>query len=75
MSYPITIDHYAFFIFCFPDANHSKAQKRPLTAQQEKIYNLASNGWKAKQIAKRLDMPLAGVYDSMSKMKHNGWDI
>ena len=49
--------------------------RRPLTDQQQKVYNLARNGWKPKQIANRTGLPLASVYDALHKIKHNGWEI
>lgn len=46
---------------------------KPLTEQQEGVYNLAAVGWKPKQIANRMDMPLASVYDAIAKIKHWGY--
>lgn len=61
--------------FCFAGANHDAVGRRPLTGQQEKIYNLARVGWDASSIAGRTGLPLASVYDGLHKIEFNGWKI
>ena len=66
----------AYHNFCFKGANpHPGEGRRPLTEQQEKIYNLARVGWNPSQIANRLNITTAAAYDGLHKVKNNGWDI
>ena len=50
-----------------------KRQLKPLTEQQEGVYNLVTVGWRPKQIANRMGLPLASVYDAIAKIKHWGY--
>jgi DNA-binding NarL/FixJ family response regulator len=62
--------------FLYPREREDASPKRelkPLTEQQEGVYNLVTVGWKPKQIAKRMDLPLASVYDAIAKIKHWGY--
>ena len=65
----------AFALFCFNGISHKALGRRPLTEQQQKIYNLARVGWNANQIVGRLGITLASVRDGMQKIKHNGYKI
>jgi len=63
--------------FCFRGARlrHTDLGRRPLTEQQNKIYNMARIGWEPAQIANRLSIPVASVYDGLHKIEFNGWKI
>lgn len=65
----------AYQQFCFAGANHDAVGRRPLTNQQEKIYNLARVGWEPQSIAGRTGLPIASVYDALHKIEFNGWHI
>ena len=69
------IDQEAFAKFCFHGVSHKGLGRRPLSPQQEKIYNLARVGWGVKSISKRLGITLASAYDGLHKIKWAGWDI
>lgn len=63
-------------IFCFTkEAKHDAVGKRPLTDQQQTIYNLARVGWDASSIAGRTGLPIASVYDGLHKIEFNGWKL
>ena len=66
----------AYHHFCFKGAKpHPGNGRRPLTEQQEKIYNLARVGWNASQIAARIKIPMASVHDGIYKCSERGWKI
>ena len=67
----------AFRKFCYPNAKHGEnnLQRRPLSPQQESIYNLCRVGWNPKQIAERIDMHESSVRDAICKIRHNGYPI
>ena len=64
----------AYNIFC-----HKGRKKEPdlrsLSAQQQKIYNLAAVGWDKNQIAGRLDISVNSVNDALRKIRHWGYDV
>ncbi|MDH3376150.1 MAG: hypothetical protein OEQ39_04170 [Gammaproteobacteria bacterium] len=66
---------WAYAKFCFAGASHEAVGRRPLTEQQQKIYNLARVGWDAASIAGRTGLPVASVYDGLHKIEFNGWKI
>ena len=67
-------DKEAYHSFCFKGAlSHEGLGRRPLTEQQMKVYNLARVGWKPANIAERVDVPLASVYDALHSIQHKGW--
>lgn len=69
-----TIDEASFLLFCYPGAAMDSGRgRRPLTEQQEKIYNLASVGWKPAEIARRMGKSEPVIRDALAKIKHNGW--
>lgn len=67
----------AYEQFCFPRGGRPrhKPERRPLTDQQEKVFNLASVGWKPSQIAERMKIPVASVYDAIAKIRHWGYNL
>ena len=75
MNQEEVINEKAFAKFCFLGVSHKGLGRRPLSPQQESIYNLARVGWGVKSISKRLGITLASVYDGLHKIKWAGWDI
>ena len=73
MSQINQIDPYQ--LFCFPNATvrHKGLGRRPLTEQQQKVYNLARVGWKRGQIAKRIMIANSRVHDALYKIRDRGW--
>jgi DNA-binding NarL/FixJ family response regulator len=68
--------HEAFQQFCYPSETEIKTpDRRPLTEQQQKVYNLVTVGWNASQIAERIKCPVASVYDAIAKIRHWGYNI
>lgn len=68
----------AFQKFCFPrdsDDDQPVIERRPLTEQQNKVFNLASVGWNPSQISERMKIPIASVYDAIAKIKHWGYPL
>lgn len=66
---------WAYSKFCFAGANHEAVGRRPLTEQQQKVYNLARVGWDPASICGRTGLPIASVYDALHKISFNGWKI
>jgi hypothetical protein len=69
------VEALAYQKFCFAGADHQAVGRRPLTEQQQTVYNLARVGWEPSSIAGRTGLPVASVYDALHKISFNGWKL
>lgn len=56
-----------------PEHDHSQLVRRPLTEQQQKVFNLLKVGWRPPEISKRTRISESTVRDMMVKIKFNGY--
>jgi len=75
----LTIEHEPFMRFCFPRADGVQADtgwgRRPLSDRQQKVYNLAKEGWTPRAISRRMGISMPAVHDALVKIKTNGWRL
>ena len=48
---------------------------RPLTSQQQQVFDLTLHGFDKREVSKMLGMSYSHVWDSIGKIKDHGWQL
>jgi len=61
----------AFNKFCY--GRMVPIERPTLNKRQQIVYRFTALGWPPAQVAEKLKIPIQGVYDEISKIKHQGY--